>query len=242
MDRVAIWRETQRAAARLPPPPRSVKCNYNPHFDLDRPHKTTIKVVDEDTLTAAKALIDDGANPLVLNMANDVYCGGNVDNGAGAQEESLFRRTNLCATLEQGMYPILDHQAIYSPRVTVFRKPELDGYEYYTEPFLPSFVAVAGLKFPQTTGGRLSAQDVDRLSRKFALIIQIAAANGHDSLVLGALGCGAFCCPPQHVAEIFKSVLQDSKGAFKHVVFACMSSSGDFVRNIDVFQRVLASP
>ena len=35
---------------------------------------------------------------------------------------------------------------------------------------------------------------------------QTALAHGHDAVVLGAFGCGAFRNPAQHVSQLFKEV------------------------------------
>lgn len=52
---------------------------------------------------------------------------------------------------------------------------------------------------------------------------QAAHAHGHDSVVLGAMGCGAFRNPPAHVAQLFHTVLQEQARlgvAFRVVAFA----------------------
>nr|MDO8114840.1 TIGR02452 family protein [Candidatus Sigynarchaeota archaeon] len=89
-----------------------------------------ICVVDADCLDAALALKAQGYNPVVLNMASWTHPGGGYLSGAGAQEESLFRRTNYFQHLVNPdrlprkntlKYPIPEYGAIYSPDVIVFR-------------------------------------------------------------------------------------------------------------------------
>lgn len=63
--------------------------------------KTDISVRNADCLAAAKELSGSGLNPAVLNMANRHIPGGGVYNGAGAQEENIFRRSNLFSSLYQ---------------------------------------------------------------------------------------------------------------------------------------------
>ena len=48
--------------------------------------------------------------------------------------------------------------------------------------------------------------------------------HGHDSLVLGALGCGAFRNPPHHIAKLFHEVIQEVEFAnkYKRLVFAIL--------------------
>jgi uncharacterized protein (TIGR02452 family) len=57
---------------------------------------------------------------------------------------------------------------------------------------------------------------------KIRTILRIALAHGHDSLVLGAFGCGAFRNPPKHMAELFKAVFAEDEfiNRFRKIVFA----------------------
>ncbi len=38
-------------------------------------------------------------------------------------------------------------------------------------------------------------------------ILRIGLSNGHDALILGAMGCEAFRNPPSHVAKLFHEVI-----------------------------------
>jgi len=62
----------------------------------------------------------------------------------------------------------------------------------------------------------------DKTERKMRGLIWTALVNNHDSIVLGAWGCGAFKNPPHHIAGLFRRVLNEApfKGKFKHIVFA----------------------
>jgi uncharacterized protein (TIGR02452 family) len=64
-----------------------------------------VSVKDIDCLTACKDLLDAGCNPVVLNLADILVPGGCVESGSGAQEESIFRRSNYCKTLIEELYP-----------------------------------------------------------------------------------------------------------------------------------------
>ena len=57
--------------------------------------QTIVEVKNIDCLYAGVELKEQGYNPAVLNMASRRNPGGGVVTGAGAQEETLFRRTNL---------------------------------------------------------------------------------------------------------------------------------------------------
>ena len=55
-------------------------------------------------------------------------------------------------------------------------------------------------------------------------ILRIGLRHGHDSLVLGALGCGAFCNPPSHIARLFHEVFEEPefKNKYRLISFAIL--------------------
>ncbi len=80
---------------------------------------------------------------------------------------------------------------------------------------------------------------------KIICLLSAAAHTGNTVLVLGALGCGAFQNPPQHMALIFRDVLQlpQFQGRFERVVFAVYTTGAAASQNnhdsfLDVFGDV----
>jgi hypothetical protein len=66
---------------------------------------------------------------------------------------------------------------------------------------------------------------------------------GHDSLVLGAGGCGAFHNPPHSVAECFQQVIGEYSNVFKMISFAIITDKNDTHGNFAAFENViLAEP
>lgn len=204
-------------------------------------YDTKFSVINADCLETAEILQSSGLNPCVLNLASSRNPGGGVINGSGAQEENLFRRTNLFMSLyqfapyanEYGIkksefsYP-LDRATggIYTGNATVFRGSEKNGYCLLNNPFKMSFVTVAALNHPALVKKNNLFYLVDELieptREKIRTILRIAGKYKHDSLVLGAFGCGAFANPPNHIAELFKEVFFENEflGTFRHVVFS----------------------
>lgn len=200
---------------------------------------TEIEVINDECLAVAVNLLSEGFNPAVLNMASRRNPGGGVIAGAGAQEETLFRRTNLFRSLYQftqyaRMYGLesSSHQypldrnfgGVYTPGATLFRQDEDHGYKLMDSPVKLSFISVAGMNRPElVNGGTMIAPHlVGAVKNKIRTILAIGLVNGHDSLVLGALGCGAFRNPPRHVAQLFREVLSERafRGRFSRIVFA----------------------
>ena len=202
---------------------------------------TKFTVINSDCIEAAELLLNTGLNPCVLNMASRRNPGGGVLNGAGAQEENLFRRTNLHKSLfqfaqyanEYGInkseysYPLnRDSGGIYSGNITIFRASEKNGYRLLNHPYKLSFVSVPAINRPELVKKNNQYFIIDSLieptKEKMRTILRIAGKYGHDSLVLCAFGCGAFANPPNHIASLFREVFSEKEfsGFFKHVVFA----------------------
>jgi uncharacterized protein (TIGR02452 family) len=185
-----------------------------------------VTIVAKDTIDSALTMYgnDHVSSPLVLNMADIYHPGGCVAAGGGMQEESIFRRTNYHLSLTPEFYPILPDEAVYSREVDVFRSGEEAGFSILSPENRAkmAFIACPGISMPKTCDGEFDQTDELLFSRKVRLILQVAGENGHDGLVLGALGCGAFGCPTEHVARIFYREIRDSTYRFERIEFAIL--------------------
>ena len=201
---------------------------------------TVVEVQNIDCLYAGVELKKQGYNPAVLNMASRRNPGGGVATGAGAQEETLFRRTNLFRSLYQFapyaeqygvkrsryQYPLdRNYGGIYTPDALYFRESEQKGYALLDNPVSFSFISVAGMNRPDLTAdGMIADHHVEPIKNKIRTIFRIGLLHGHDSLVLGALGCGAFRNPPYHVARLFHEVMEEPefKNRYSKIIFAIL--------------------
>lgn len=226
--RIGVWEDTRRAARGMRTPP-SRKATYDPTArPTPRFPRTEIEITAEDTVACGTRLRS--LHPVLLNFSDDVFAGGYVQSGSGAQEESIFRRSDYCNTLTSRFYPLGDGEAVYSPRVTVFKAAEEDAW-VATEPVSFAFIACPAVKRPRLESGRMNEGDAERFRTKIRLVLQIAHAEGHRALVLGAFGCGAWCCPPAHVAELFRDELAACAGAFERVCFAIKDTPSSYEGN-----------
>ena len=74
--------------------------------------------------------------------------------------------------------------------------------------------------------------------RRLRRILDIAAANGEEAVILGAFGCGAFRNDPNDVSAAAAAVVPQYRARFKVIEFAVYCRPGD-TRNFDAFKRVL---
>ena len=70
---------------------------------------------------------------------------------------------------------------------------------------------------------------------KIRTICRLALLNGHDSIVLGASGCGVNELPCDAVADQFRRVFDEPefKGKFRALVFAILEGRGSSRRPIE---------
>ena len=215
-----------------------------------------LHVLNQDCILATRDLVEQGYNPALLNMASLYHPGGGVLQGSSAQEEDLCRRSNLAISLYQfslpgGRYGDLadmvgvkrraerypmdnTYGGIYSPGITFFRGTRDEGYVLLDNPFQAAVISVASLNYNPKHGhnsldsdGNIPDADKPVLKEKIRTILRIGIIKGHDSLVLGALGCGAFCTPPAQMARLFHQVLEEEEfqGRFKLIIFAIIDSA-----------------
>ena len=219
----------------LPNPPISLTVTRESDLpdlqDRERvsPH-TEVEIYKGDCLEAGIRLKRSGLNPVVLNMANPVTPGGGVRNGAAAQEENIFRRSAYAYFLysqQYAIYPIRPTGAIYTPNVSVFRGLEEAGYPLLPQPVSLAFIALPALVRPPLVfkpgvGPWLQDADCSLAQAKLRTCFRLALTQGHDSIVLSAWGCGAFCNPPRCIAALIKEVLMSPgySNRFRKVVFA----------------------
>ncbi|CAF3316418.1 unnamed protein product, partial [Rotaria socialis] len=208
---------------------------------------TSVSVVNEDCFIVYQNLVNRGCRPVVFNVANAASPGGGYKRGDGAQEETLFRRSNYFQSLDlelddgkptarfycnsncdlaplgkgDRLYPMDEFGAIYSAGLTVFRQPEDTGYAFMDIPMYDvCAIAMAAYRDPKLESDLLTSQYSLGTRKKIENIFAIAYHQKHDSLVLSAFGCGALRNPPKHIATIFKSVIEQYAGYFKYIYFA----------------------
>lgn len=232
--------------------------------DCPKRPPTPIKVVNQDSFNAAIALAATkgpaSGRVAVLNMASHRNPGGGWLRGAVAQEEMLCYRSSLALSLHQRYYPWRQRMGIYTPDVLIIRSDMPSGHKLLM-PDVPaedlpvvSALSIAALCRPETRRLQTRRADGTTVERqiyaddaardltkdKMRLCLRMAAHRGHGSLVLGALGCGAFLNPREEVTQCWLEVFGEAEfagGWWEDVVFAVYDARNE--GNFDVFERDL---
>ena len=134
----------------------------------------------------------------------------------------------------------INYGGIYSPLVCFFRNNMEKYYTLRDKPFNCSVISVASLSNREKNdwtndesiyfddNGLLTKEGIEIESNKIRTIYRIALDNNHDSLVLGAFGCGVYNLNPNQVSKLFKNILEEPefKNKFKKIVFAIYEGKG----------------
>ena len=217
---IATEIETAVAKTRLYAP------DWKPEFKSESSFETRVEVTNETTFSAARRLFDEGRNAASLNFASATSVGGGWLNGARAQEEYLCRNSVLaqCIGAQREFYnhhrehraPRYSDMMLYSPDVAVIR----DEFDNLCASWPASIITAAAPNLGH--GMAIPLDELRELWRvRITRVFDIALANGHDSLVLGAWGCGAFHNDPTMVARAFAEVAEAYDGRFE-LLFAVL--------------------
>lgn len=192
----------------------------------------------------------------VLNFASATNPGGGVTRGSSAQEECLCRCSTLYANLNIDRFMkdfyiphrkaknyLYNDDCIYTPDVTVFKtdsaRPEIMKEEdWYNVNIITCAAPNLRAYLGNNEGITINKKEIKKFHLKRGRrILDIAKANGNEVVILGAFGCGAFCNPPEIVAEAYSELLEEYKYDFKTVEFAIYCPPRD-ERNYQTFKRI----
>ena len=226
----------------------------------------TAKVVvsGKRSLEAAEVYAKRGKKVCVLNFASATNPGGGVVNGSSAQEECICRCTTLYPCLNtdtmwnafykphrKAANPLYNNDCIYTPDVCVFKSdtnfPEiLPKDEWWNvniltcaAPNLRERLSNAMNPRAGDVAVKITSAELEKLlTKRIQRIFKIAIANGNEVLILGAFGCGAFRNPPEIVAKVFDSVMQDYLCYFDTIEYAVFHTERE-VANFEAFNSTI---
>ena len=175
-----------------------------------------------------------------LNMASYKRPGGGVENGARAQEECLFRCSNLFDVVSKDFYPLRDHECLYTQRAIFFKDKD--------------YIQIAPVQCDVITLAAINLNDkakydpvqnlynYENLTReKIRLMLSVPQSWGAQYLILGAWGCGVFKNDPEKIAQYFKdAIIGEGYGSlYKKIIFAVINDHNSVANNYQIFNTIL---
>jgi uncharacterized protein (TIGR02452 family) len=202
---------------------------------------SVIKVENSDTVTSLQKWASLGKT-CVLNMASYKRPGGGVKNGARAQEECLFRCSNLGQSISSDFYPLEEDSCLYTQESTFFKDKDYEDMS----PVICDVMTIAAINLNeqhQFYQYQKNSPYKETTLDKIRLMITIPAKMGVKNLILGAWGCGVFKNEPDRMAHFFKQVLIDEGFAsfYDNVIFAIINDHNSRGSNYEVFSEILSS-
>lgn len=149
--------------------------------------------------------------------------------------------------VEDGRYDYLETGSLLGMQMSTKRKlKKNEKKEDYLVPSEEEKLVMHPMDFEEFlwANGLMMPREAEITLEKMRTIFRIGLDQGHDSLVLSAMGCGAFANPPAHIARLFHQVIDEPefKGRFRLIDFAILDGYRTGLRhnpegNLLPFQR-----
>lgn len=234
---IAIFEDTKTRCSDIPSP---ISDKHNTKEGLVYfSEKLAGEIVVEplDTVSALTKYVNEGKTA-VLNMASNKRKGGGVSKGASAQEESLFRCSNLF-TIPDEFYPLEVDEFIYTKQATFIKN--VDYSIIY--PMDADVITVAAPNLNKENK-HFNLNDISEgyeqiVNKKINAMLDCAASNNCKNIILGAWGCGVFKNEPAVMAKLFNNSLKTKRYFFDKVVFAVINDHNSVANNYEIFKNII---
>jgi uncharacterized protein (TIGR02452 family) len=175
----------------------------------------------------------------ILNNASSKRKGGGVESGSQAQEECLFRCSNLF-NIPDSFYPILQKEFVYT-RGASFVKNSDYGIIFPIESDVITMPAINLNRFHvDNTENKDSIDNYEIVMlEKIEKMFDIAAYHLCDNIILSAWGCGVFKNDPTIVAGFFNKVIEKKRMLFDNIIFAVINDTNSVANNYKIFSEII---
>jgi uncharacterized protein (TIGR02452 family) len=193
---------------------------------------------------------------LVLNMADRHHAGGGALEGCPAQEECLYRETDLSLFLSgipythtQVGYPIGmrvgEGHAIVSRDVSLVKMRNFPEIVVGMRDIMVDVISMAGVDLRTFQSGifhPFEDNHKNMMEKTVLSLLRIAAILKYTILDLSALSCGTFGCPINEVAKIFHAAIHSPEFAerFKVIYFSIFTTSYMTEKSLENFKGMEA--
>ena len=224
---------------------------YKIKFDVFK-YKTydcEIRVINENCIKTCLRVNKKYCKEVIglLNMSSVSKLGGGVVKGARAQEEEIFRSTDIYSKITEIHYPIKKDELLFTPNVKIIQCRSSNNYKSFinvrNEKCNVNLISIPAIRKPNVIldedGYEVYENDDDReiMKEKIEAMLQIFIKSECKHLVLGALGCGVYKNPVDEVVNIYKDLLKDYSKFFKSITFSILCPEGEDTSLFDSFNE-----
>lgn len=213
------------------------KYNFSDIIKSDNTYVNNISIENLDTVSALEKYSKSG-KVCILNMASYKRPGGGVINGARAQEECLFRCSNLYNSISDDFYPLERDSCLYTKDSLFFKDK---NYEYINN-INCDVITIAAINLNSSHHfykDQIESNYESTTLDKIRLMVSIPSKHNIEYLILGAWGCGVFKNNPKKMSNFFKQVLitEGYSSLYKKVIFGIINDHNSVSNNYEVFRN-----
>jgi len=217
----------------------TTKHTFNDIINPARNGKNNIQVINSDSVSALVEYSKIGKT-CVLNMASYKRPGGGVENGARAQEECLFRCSNLSQVTPKSFYPLNTNECLYTKDAVFFKDV---NYDYMPDTTV-DVVTIAAINLNSNAKYDDLQTNLDYFNitkNTIRLMLSLAIKNYVKNIILSSFGCGVFGNEPTVMSNLFGEILikEGYSNYFDNVVFAIINDRNSVGNNFEIFNKSL---
>ncbi len=178
---------------------------------------------------APKALRGAEGKTVVVDPCSFTRPGGAYEDGSFGPEQILCAESNLYPVLQgcKALYhdgnrgfasgQLFTDRALYLPDVAFVRDGDIRHADVLAIPEPNRSRALENHRSEREVSAALAA--------RVEALLRIAAANGAETLIIGAFGCGPQGFAPEVAIELFRAWIAEHPGAIGHITFAVPRAS-----------------
>jgi hypothetical protein len=245
---INVFQDTLEIAKNIPNKSDTTKHTFNEIIGTyHTEYKGNIIVEPLDTVSSLQKWSKLGKS-CILNMASAKRPGGGVEKGATAQEESMFRCSNLWDSIDKSYYPLKMDECLYTENSTFFKDRNYD----FMEPINCDVMTIAAINLNEMghfLGKRVAKFEElnkaidyeDNTRNKIRLMLSIPSTFGVKNLILGAWGCGVYKNDPEKMAGYFRDVIvgEGYHSLYDNIIFAIINDNNSVGNNFEIFNKTL---
>ena len=133
-------------------------------------------------------------------------------------------------------YPLQNLDILYSRDVEFYRYGINNNYKIMNHIINIDMIASAAIMFPKLTNDYQSLSDkndIELMKNKIRMLLKVGIKEENNVIILSAWGCGAFGCPPLHIAKLFKEIIENEFiNSYQVIIFGIQGNNYEVFKNI----------
>ena len=223
---------------------------FNENYDIGDTELYTnfadVFVLKVQTLDIARELKLHKINPVIVNLVNEHFTGGNIDSLEGVYDDDLNLRTNFSIIAKMNNnYPPKKNEVLYTQNVIALRDEKINPYNNVNMCFSVSVITVSTHKkyiLDKTDESKLELNEYISLKQKIEAVLQTAHMGNNDAIIFRDFGCLEDGLPINDIIEIYNSCILKYGQFFKNIIFCIPIKTSKDIPVFNYFLKEIIKP